>query len=45
MEASTTTLILLLLAIAMSTYNVSNDDVNNKLMETITDNNIGESSY
>lgn len=41
MEASTTTLLLLL---AMSTSNVSNDDVNNKLMEssTITDNNIGE---
>ena len=31
MEASTTTLLLLL---AMSTSNVSNDDVNNKLMET-----------
>jgi len=35
MEASTTTLIFLLL-LAMSTSNVSNDDVN-KLMETITE--------
>ena len=44
MEASTTTLLLLL---AMSTSNVSNDDVNNKLMEssTITDNNIGKLSW
>jgi len=44
MEASTTTLIFLLL-LAMSTSNVSNDDVNKKVMETITDNNIGEWSY
>ena len=44
MEAITTTLLLLL---AMSTSNVSNDDVNNKLMEssTITDNNIGKLSW